>query len=70
MILNSILSSAIKSIEFSRRDERLGIGLEDGILSLFRPESSWESVGDIDQSESAIVSITKLPHCHWIGWTP
>jgi WD40 repeat protein len=54
MILNSILSSAIKSIEFSRHDERLGVGLEDGLFSIFRPESEWQSVGDIDQSDSAV----------------
>mmetsp|Transcript_5962 Transcript_5962/g.6657 ORF Transcript_5962/g.6657 Transcript_5962/m.6657 type:complete len:223 (+) Transcript_5962:2633-3301(+) len=54
MILNSILSSAIKSIAFSRHDERLGIGLADGILTLLRPASDWESVGEVDQSESTI----------------
>jgi len=54
MILNSILSSPIKSIAFSRRDERLGIGLKDGILTLLCPDSNWESVGEIDQSESCV----------------
>ena len=54
MILNSILSSPIKSIAFSRHDERLGVGLEDGILTLLSPDSDWESVGEIDQSESAV----------------
>ena len=54
MILNSILSSPIKSIAFSRSDERLGVGLEDGILTLLCPESNWEPVGEVDQSESAI----------------
>lgn len=54
MILNSILSSPIKSIAFSTRDERLGVGLEDGILTLLSPDSNWESVGEIDQSESCV----------------
>ena len=54
MILNSILSSPIKSIAFSRHDERLGVGLEDGILTLLSPTSNWESVGEIDQSESCV----------------
>jgi WD40 repeat protein len=54
MILNSILSSPIKSMAFSGRDERLGVGLEDGILALLRPDSDWESVGEIDQSESCV----------------
>jgi len=54
MIINSILSSPIKSIAFSKHDERLGVGLEDGILTLVSPESNWESVGEIDQSDSSI----------------
>ena len=54
MILNSMLSSPIKSIAFSRNDERLGVGLEDGILTLLCPETNWESVGEIDQSESCV----------------
>ena len=54
MILNSILSSPIQSIAFSRHDERLGVGLEDGILALLCPESNWESVGEIDQNESTV----------------
>ncbi len=54
MILNSILSSPIKSIAFSKNDERLGVGLEDGILTLLSPESNWESMGEIEQSESCI----------------
>lgn len=54
MILNSILSSPITSIAFSKNDERLGVGLEDGILALMSPESDWESVGEIDQSEGCI----------------
>ena len=54
IILNNILSSPIKSIAFSKNDERLGVGLEDGILALLSPESNWESVGGIEQSESCI----------------
>ena len=54
MILNSILSSPIKSIAFSKCDGRLGVGLESGILTLLCPESNWESVGEIDQSESCV----------------
>ena len=54
MILNSILSSPIQSIAFSKDDERLGVGLEDGILALLSPESNWEAVGEIDQSESCV----------------
>ena len=54
MILNSILSSPIRSIAFSKNDERLGIGLADGNLTLLCPDSNWESIGEIDQSESCI----------------
>ena len=56
MILNSILSSAITSIAFSKNDERLGVGLEDGIMTLMSPDANWESVGEIDQSEACISS--------------
>jgi WD40 repeat protein len=55
MILNTIQSSPIRSVAFSRHDERLAIGLDDGVLSLLCPEADWEPAGDIDFNESAIL---------------
>jgi WD40 repeat protein len=55
MILNTIQSSPIRSVAFSRHDERLAIGLDDGVLSLLCPEADWEPAGDIDFNDSAIL---------------
>ena len=55
MILNSILSSPIKSIAFSTNDERVAVGLEEGMLTLLDPESDWESIGEIDHSKSTVL---------------
>jgi WD40 repeat protein len=54
MILNTILSSPIQSVAFSRHDERLSIGLTDGVLSLMCPDAGWEPVGEIEHNESSI----------------
>jgi WD40 repeat protein len=54
MILNTTLSSPIQSIAFSTRDERLSIGMIDGLLSLLCPNADWEPVGEIDHNESSI----------------
>jgi WD40 repeat protein len=55
MILNTIMSSPIHSVAFSRQDERLSTGMEDGVLSLMVVDADFEPSGEIDQSESAIL---------------
>jgi WD40 repeat protein len=55
MILNTIMSSPIHSVAFSRRDERLSTGMEDGVLSLMVVDAEFEPSGEIDQSESTIL---------------
>jgi WD40 repeat protein len=47
-------SSSIQSLAFSRHDERLAVGMNDGILSLLCPDAEWEPAGDIDDNESPV----------------
>jgi WD40 repeat protein len=49
------MSSPIHSVAFSRRDERLSTGMEDGVLSLLVVDAEFEPSGEIDQSESAVL---------------
>jgi WD40 repeat protein len=55
MILNTIMSSPIHSVAFSRNDERLSIGQEDGVLSLLVVDAEFEPTGEIDGSESPVL---------------
>jgi Anaphase-promoting complex subunit 4 WD40 domain len=45
------------AVGFSRRNERLAVGVADGILALFDPQDDYASVGEIDVSESAVLSL-------------
>jgi WD40 repeat protein len=56
MILNTIFSSPIQSLGFSKLDERLSVGSKDGLLTLLSPESNWEPVGEIELSESRVLA--------------
>ena len=55
MILNTIFSSKINSVAFSRHDERLSIGSADGVLSLLCPDADWGPIGEIEENESPIL---------------
>jgi WD40 repeat protein len=56
MISNTILSAPIFSIAFSKLDERLAVGSKDGVLTLICPATDWEPVGEIEQSEAAVLA--------------
>lgn len=52
-----IASSAITSLRFSRRNERLAIGSSDGIVTLLDPEDDWKIAGEIETSDVGISCI-------------
>ena len=52
-----ITSSSIQSMQFSRSDERLAVGCSDGVLTLLDPGDGWKIAGEIDASESSVLSI-------------
>ena len=56
IIFNTIVNVPIQSVSFSRHDERLGVGSDDGVLSLLCPGSDWEPAGEIETSDSSILS--------------
>lgn len=56
IIFNTIFNSGIKTVAFSRQDERLAVGSNDGVLTLLCPDVDWEPVGELDYSESSILS--------------
>ena len=47
----------INAVGFSKRNERLAVGVADGILALFDPQDDYAAVGDIDVSDSAVLSL-------------
>ena len=55
MILNTIMSSPIRSVAFSKNDERLSIGQEDGLLSLLVVDAEFEPTGEIDTHDSPVL---------------
>lgn len=55
MVLNMIYDSPIQTVAFSRDDERLSIGMADGMLSLLAPNDDWSPHGEIDYSDSSIL---------------
>lgn len=55
MVLNMIYDSPIQTVAFSRHDERLSIGMLDGVLSFLSPNDDWSPCGEIDCSDSPIL---------------
>lgn len=53
----NLSQSPIKTIRFSRHDERLAFGSSDGVLTLLDPRNNWKIVGEIDASDSPVLSI-------------
>lgn len=56
IIFNTIFNAAITTVAFSRHDERLAIGTKDGVLTLLCPDVDWEPMGELDFSESPILT--------------
>lgn len=55
MVLNMIYDSPIQTVAFSRHDERLSVGMLDGVLSLLSPDEDWNPCGEIDYSRAPIL---------------
>lgn len=49
--------ASIQTIRFSRHDERLAFGSSDGVLTLLDPSDHWNTLGEIDASDSSILSL-------------
>lgn len=56
MISNTIFSSSINSVAFSRHDERLSIGCSDGNVAFLSTEKDWTQTGEIDNNESPVMT--------------
>lgn len=55
VMLNMVYDSPIQTLAFSRHDKLLSVGLYDGVLSFLSPRDDWNSCGEIDYSDSAIL---------------
>ena len=67
IVFNTIFSLPIQSIAFSKHDERLGVGSDDGVLSLLCPDENWEPAGEIETSDSPIITQDWCSKCMAVG---
>jgi WD40 repeat protein len=57
LIAEKLLSAPITALGFSWCDERLAVASVDGLLALLDPKDDFELVGEIDSSDSAILTL-------------
>ena len=56
IIFNTIFNASITTVAFSCQDERLAVGTMEGLLTLLCPDADWEAAGELDYSESPVLT--------------
>ena len=59
IISETHMSSSILTVGFSLKNERLALGLADGVLSLLEPDTNtnWKIISEMDENDSPILSL-------------